>query len=311
MDLVLKATKRECLWFDSWETVNFHAERKEDSMKRKKGISNIATWWSQCETLNIEYRSKGNKQLTLRRMSIISQTGNLIKREILLEQRQKYAFYGVLLYVISTVFVCKFSFMGKFDFAAVRNPVFIKRFPGTADLILQTMTTTWNALFWIILLFASVTAGARSFSQESRGRLLYIYTLADPRSVFLAKLFYNIFLMIFLSLVGLTIYSFFIGYPVANNALFFETLILGSCGLAAAFTMISAIASKAGNNFTLMSILGFPIVIPLIMLTIKISSHAVDGLFWLEQWNYLGALGLLNVLVIAISYLLFPYLWRD
>ena len=244
-------------------------------------------------------------------MPILSQTGNLIKREILLEQRQKYAFYGVLLYVISTVFVCKFSFMGNFDFNEVRNPFFVKRFPGTAELILKTMSTTWNALFWIIMLFASVTAGARSFSQENRGRLLYLYTLADPRSVFLSKLFYNIFLMIFLSLIGLAIYSFFIGYPVANTSLFFETLFLGSTGLACAFTMISAIASKAGNNFTLMSILGFPIVIPLIMLTIKISGHAVDGLAWNEQWNYIAVLAILNMLVVAISYLLFPYLWRD
>jgi heme exporter protein B len=48
-----------------------------------------------------------------------------------------------------------------------------------------------------------------------------------------------------------------------------------------------------------------------IMLTIKISGHAVDGLAWNEQWNYIAVLAILNMLVVAISYLLFPYLWRD
>ena len=225
----------------------------------------------------------------------------------MLEQRQKYALYGILLYVISTIFICKFSFLGKFDFHSLQDKKFTGRFPQMADL----MVTTWNALFWIILLFASVTGVARSFAQETRGRLLYLYTIADPRSVFLAKLFYNILMMIFIGLVGLLIYSFFIGYPVVDNTFFILTLFLGSMGLACAFTMISAIASKAGNNFTLMSILGFPVVLPMLMLTIKISGHAVDGIGWLEKWNYIGALVLLNVMVIALSYLLFPYLWRD
>lgn len=220
-------------------------------------------------------------------MSLLSQTASLIKREILLEQRQKYAFYGVLLFVVSTVFVAKFSFK------------VLKDFP------------TWNALFWIILLFAAVTGVARSFAQETKGRLLYLYTLADPRAIFLAKLIYNSILMVILGFLGLAIFSFLISYPVQNSGMFFVTLFLGCTGLAAAFTMISAIASKAGNNFTLMAILGFPVVLPLLLAAIKLSKFAGDGLPWSVTSTYLGVLAALNVVIIALAYLLFPYLWRD
>lgn len=237
-------------------------------------------------------------------MSLSRQTTALFKREVLLEQRQKYALYGVLLYVISTVFVARFSFLGSFDFRSMPGG---GRIPALGEL----MMTTWTALFWIILLFASVTGVARSFAQESRGRLLYLYTLASPRAVLLAKLFYNMLLMILLGFAGLLVYAFFIGYPVKNDGMFFATLVLGTAGLAGAFTMISAIASKAGNNFTLMSILGFPVVLPLLMLVIKASRHAVAGLPTADGAVYLLSLGMLNVLVIALAYLLFPYLWRD
>lgn len=220
-------------------------------------------------------------------MSLLKQTGSLVKREILLEQRQKYAVYGVLLFVVSTVFVAKFSFR------------VLKDVP------------TWNSLFWIILLFAAVTGVARSFAQESRGRLLYLYTLADPRAVFLAKLIYNILLMVILGFAGLFIFSFLVGYPIQNSPLFFLTLFLGCTGLAGAFTMISAIASKAGNNFTLMAILGFPVVLPLLLATIKLSKYAADGLEWSGALTYLGVLSALNLVIIALAYLLFPYLWRD
>lgn len=220
-------------------------------------------------------------------MQLLFQIISLVKREILLEQRNKYAFWGLILFVVSTVFVAKFSFQ------VIRDiPV-------------------WNALFWIILLFAAVTGVARSFAQESRGRLLYLYTLADPRAVLLSKMIYNILLMVFLGFSGLFIFSFLVGYPIQNNILFFTSLLFGCTGLAVAFTMIAAIASKASNNFSLMAILGFPVVLPLLLASIKLSKYAADGLEWSGAFKYLGVLIALNLVISALAYMLFPYLWRD
>lgn len=211
----------------------------------------------------------------------------MVRREFLQEQRQKYALFGVLLYVVSTVFVSKFGFK------------VIKDVP------------VWNALFWTILLFTSVIAVARSFQQETRGRLLYLYFLVDPRAVILAKMLYNVILMNILAVAGYFFYGILVGNPVQDTGLFFATLFLGCTGLGIAFTMISAISSRAGNNFTLMSILGFPIVIPLLMLTIRLSKIAVDGAAIETPWSYIMALVMMNVLVTGLAYLLFPYLWRD
>ncbi|MBI3509835.1 MAG: heme exporter protein CcmB [Bacteroidetes bacterium] len=220
-------------------------------------------------------------------VSILKQTIGLLRLEFIQEARQKYAFYGVLLFVVSTVFICKFSFHT------------VKDVP------------TWNSLFWIILLFAAVTAAARSFSRESKGRLLYLYTLADPRAVLLGKLVYNILLMCFLGAAALCIFAFLIGFPVQGQPMFLLGLFLGCIALASSFTMISAIASKAGNNFTLMAILGFPVVLPVLLAAIKISKYAADGLSWYGALNYLGVLAAMNIVVAALAYLLFPYLWRD
>jgi heme exporter protein B len=241
-------------------------------------------------------------------MSISRQTFSLVHREILLEQRQKYALYGVLLYLVSTIFISKFGFLGMLDFHA--GQMVTEGSPMQMALS-SLKVNTWNSLFWIILLFAAVTGVARSFSQESRGRLLYLYTLADPKAILLAKLLYNALLMIFLGFSGLAIYTFLVGYPVQNTPLFLLTLLLGCIGLAAAFTMISAIASKAGNNFTLTAILGFPVVLPLLLTTIKVSRYAVDGIGPDIGLQYLGVLLALNIVITTLAYLLFPYLWRD
>jgi len=217
---------------------------------------------------------------------LINQIKYLVEKELKLEMRNKYALGGILLYVISTVFVSYLSFK------RIINPA------------------TWNALFWIILLFASINAIAKSFISETRGRLLYLYTLASPQAVILSKIIYNSLLLTVLSGLCLFVYTLFIGNIIQDTPLFILTLLLGSFGFSSLLTMVSAIASKTNNNFTLMAILSFPIMMPLLMVLIKLSKNAIDGL---EKWdiNSILILMFLNVIIITLSYLLFRYLWRD
>ena len=218
---------------------------------------------------------------------MFTQIKYLIQKEVVLEWKQKYAFNGILLYVVSTVFICYLSFRQIID------------------------PPTWNALFWIILLFASVNAVAKSFLQESRGRQLYMYTIVSAQAMILSKIIYNILLMLVISLVNLFFYTLFIGNLVEDMPMFILGLLLGSAGFASVLTMISAIASKAGNNTTLMAILSFPILIPMLITIIRFSKNAVDGLDASINYQFIIMLLGLNVLVIALSFLLFPYLWRE
>ena len=210
----------------------------------------------------------------------------LVAKEIKLEIRNKYALGGILLYVVSTIFVSYLSFK------KVINP------------------STWNALFWIILLFASINGVAKSFLIETKGKLIYLYTLVSPQAVILSKIIYNLLLLIVLSGLCLLVYSIFIGNIIQDLSLFLLTLFLGSMGFSSILTMVSAISSKTNNNFTLMAILSFPLLIPLLMVLIKLSRNAIDGL---ENWdiNFLLVLMFLNVIIIALTYILFRYLWRD
>ena len=227
-------------------------------------------------------------------MQLAQQTWNLLKKEILLEWRSKYAFNGVLLYVVSTVFVCYISFS------------LTPGFSGS-----QGYKIVWNVLFWIIILFASVNAIAKSFIQENKGRLLYYYSIASPQAIILSKTIYNILLMSLLSTLALIVYLLFFNNTLADPLFYFLSVLLGSISFSTVFTMISAIASKAGNNGTLMAILSFPVIIPVILLLIRISKSAMDGLERSLNYGNIGVLCAINVIVVATSLLLFPYLWRD
>ncbi len=227
-------------------------------------------------------------------MQLINQTWYLFKKEIVLEWRSKYAFNGVLLYVVSTVFICYISFN--------LNP----GFSGS-----KSYPVVWNVLFWIIMLFASVNAIAKSFMQESKSRLLYYYSIASPQAIILSKTIYNILLMSLLSILALLVYMLFFTNTIGDPLFYFLTVLLGSISFSTVFTMISAIASKAGNNGTLMAILSFPVIIPVILLLIRLSKNAMDGIERSFSYSNMGVLLAINVIVIATALLLFPFLWRD
>lgn len=214
----------------------------------------------------------------------------LLKKEVLLEWRQRYAFNGMLLYVGSSVLVCYMSF-------------------GVRSGALQPVS--WNALFWIIMLFTAVNAVAKSFMQEREGRQLYLYTLASPQGIILAKIVYNILLMSLLTIIGLVFYAVVLGNPLQDTPLFVLAILLAAVSFSTTFTLISGIASKAGNSSVLMAILGFPVIIPTLLMVIRIAKNAIDGLDWSASQDEIVTLLAVNAIVATVSYMLFPYLWRS
>ena len=232
--------------------------------------------------------TKVNKTIFARPYRImLAQIKYLIAKDVLLEWRQKYAFFSILLYVTAAIYVCYLVFHTITD------------------------TATWNALFWVLMLFASVNTAGKSFVHESRGKQLFYYTLVKPQAIILSKTIYNNVLTAVIALLSYLVYSLLIGNPVENQALFLLTLLLGSMGFSSVLTSIAAIASKTDNNTTLMAILSFPLLMPLFITVVKASRNAIEGLGWSFSYHYLLVLLLINGVVVLLSYLLFPYLWRD
>ncbi|MFY0605768.1 MAG: heme exporter protein CcmB [Cyclobacteriaceae bacterium] len=217
---------------------------------------------------------------------MIKQLRWLIYKDFQLDWRSKYPIAGMFLYVITLIITSYLSFTG-----------FIE-------------PKTWNALFWLILLFISINAVAKSFSQEE-DRSLYYFHLIKPQFIITAKLLYYSLYQLVLVAIALIIYSVFLGFPSSNAELFILNLFLGSMGLSCAFTMISSISSKTNNNSVMMAILGFPVIIPILILAISNSKKIILGASWPDINGNVITLLSVNVIIIALSYLLFPFTWKS
>lgn len=168
----------------------------------------------------------------------------------------------------------------------------------------------WNALFWIILLFTSINAISKSFIQEER-RMHYYFFLCPPMAIILAKLIYSFLYLLVVSCVSLAIYALLLGNPIVNYGLFFLNMILGCIGLSAAFTMVSSIAARTNNRSIMMAVLGFPIIIPVLILSISNSYKILDSYIFSQIQGNLAALFSVDVIIIALTFVLFPFTWKS
>jgi heme exporter protein B len=212
----------------------------------------------------------------------------LLKKDIMLELRRQHTFYGILLYIASTVFVLFLSI------------------PDSPD------ANIWNSLFWVIQLFVCVNTVAKSFLAESKGLMLYYYSITSPVEFIIAKLLFNILLMLIMSTISLALFFSFLSNPVSDSLKFLGIVLLGGISISLTFSLMSAIAAKAQQNASLIAILGFPVILPQLLLLMKLSKTSFGEVF--KEGAVLQLSGLiigLDVLVVVLSAILFPFLWKE
>ncbi len=175
----------------------------------------------------------------------------------------------------------------------------------------QPDTDVWNGLFWMIQLFVCVNAVAKSFLQEGRGRMLYFYSIAGARDFILAKLLFNTLLMMVMSILSWLLFQLLLGDAVQYAGKFIAIACFGGFGLSLVFTFLSAIAARAQQNAAIMAILGFPLIIPQLLLLMKLSNIAFSDVIQGSLLQIVLFLAVLDLLIILLAVILFPFLWKD
>ncbi|MFM2138193.1 MAG: hypothetical protein RJA57_500 [Bacteroidota bacterium] len=168
----------------------------------------------------------------------------------------------------------------------------------------------WNGLFWVMQLFICINAVAKSFLQDSRGRMLYFYTVSSPTVFVLSKLLFNLLLMLLMSGISLLLFTLLLGNPIDKMAAFLGLALLGGCSLSLVFTFLAAIAARAQQNAAIMAVLGFPVILPQLLLLMRISAAAFAPLLTIAVSSVL-LLVALDLMVVLLAVILFPFLWKD
>ena len=182
----------------------------------------------------------------------------IIKKDLKIDISQGHMFFSVALYLISSIFVVYLSFGSL----------------GIKDL------NTWVSLFWVIILFGAITSISKSFLYESKNRNYYYYFLFTPTELILSKLIYNFIFLSLLCFVAFGFYSLLVGNFIQSISFFILFLFIGAFSISNCLTLISAISNQVRNNSAIMSVLSFPIILPILLILINISKISASEFSW-------------------------------
>lgn len=183
-----------------------------------------------------------------------------------------------------------------------------------ASLTLGPIGTSRDALpvlpvvLWLILLFAASAGLPRTFVHEEEIQTATALRLAaTPSCLFAGKTLYNLTLLLLLESLVAPLYLLLLQMPLATPSTFVIALLAGGFGMAIGSTLIAAMVAQASSRGPLFAVLAFPILLPLLLFSVKATLAAVLG----EDATALIKLLLMydGTLTVA-GLMLFPVIWN-
>lgn len=213
----------------------------------------------------------------------------VLKKDIQLELRSRYAINTLLLFSASALLIVAFAI-------------------GNSALGPQLK----SVVLWIVILFSGIAGLAHAFvSEEERGTTLLLQLNATASAVYVGKLLFNVALSLLMNLVVAVAFAIVIGFGDAALGTLTVILLLGAIGLSGATTLISAIIARTPNKGPLFAVLSFPILVPLLLTVINGTTEALEGSVIGDVLPEITTLVGYAGVVITVSVLLFDYLWKD
>jgi len=202
-------------------------------------------------------------------MSLLSETFLLLRKDLLLELRRRDSLLTMFFFGTLLLFVFHFSFDLPPDKVAEMTP----------------------GLLWLAFLFTGTLGLAQLFNAERENHCLDALLLSplDRGALFLAKTSFNLILMVLVEIVVIPLFWILFNLNSWNllPQLFLVTF-LGTVGFCVLGTIMAAITLKARARELLLPLILFPLMIPIILATIRCMENVLrtgelsDALPWLR-----------------------------
>jgi heme exporter protein B len=220
---------------------------------------------------------------------MLRQSLEICKKDIRSEIRTRFALNSLLMFVIVSISVVRFSLSE-----------------------LSLTPEIHSGLIWIIIFFSCSSGLARVFiSEEERGTSLLLKLCADTDMVFTGKILFNISLTLVLSIFVVAFYIFVTDVVIGNFTLFMIIILSGCTGLSAAMTIVAAIISRSSSKGNLYPVLAFPVILPLLLSSVNGTLLSIEGADISAASSDLMIIFSFTVVITTASYMLFGFIWKD
>ncbi len=194
-------------------------------------------------------------------------------------------------------------------FAFVASALFVSVFLLNAP---EIGAKAQAGLLWLILLFAALSSLSRSFISEAERRTDLLLRLhSDPLAVFMGKYLFNLLFTLLFAGSTVLLFVLLLSIEPKSAGLLALATFLGSAGLTAVTTMMAALVSRTTQRGALFSVVCMPLLVPLLLLSGKLTLAGISGgdinLHFNEIFALVGFIGA----IMTVSVLLFETIWES
>lgn len=170
------------------------------------------------------------------------------------------------------------------------------------------------AILWVSFIFASVLGMGRSFAMElERNSLMgLLLTPIDRSLLYLGKTATNLIFVFAVELLLLPLFVAFFDINLFQNApSLLLVVILGTLGFVSVGTLFSAIAVNTRLKEIMLPLLLFPIAVPVIASSVKLTQSVLGGRGLSAAGGSLKLLVSFDIIFLAVSAVVFEYVVEE
>ena len=161
------------------------------------------------------------------------------------------------------------------------------------------------ALLWIVIFFAATLQGERLFAEEAAaGTLLFLRIYVPAQAVLFGKMAAHLITLVVLVVIVVPLVLVLMDAPFVPDAVFIAALFLGLWGMAAADTLLAAVAANASVRGGLVPILLLPSMLPILLPAIALTAGEGDP-------TLLGGMMIYDMALTVGASMLFDSLWIE
>ena len=224
------------------------------------------------------------------RPSHLLQLRTLLWKDVLIELRSRDAVVAMMVFGILALTVFNFAF----------------------DLRAESALLVAPGVLWVAILFAGVLGLGRAFTHErERGSMEGLLLCpADRGTVFAAKFLTNLAFIVAAEVVIVPVYDSFFGVAALRPGVV-AVILLATIGFAAVGTVFGAMSVNTRAKEVMLPVLLLPIVTPLIIGAVRATGVLIDGGAFSEIWTWVNLLIAVDVVYLAVSFLVFEFVLED
>ena len=181
------------------------------------------------------------------------------------------------------------------------------------DLRADNQKTLAPGVLWVAIAFAGMLGLSRSFIMEKdRGSMEgLLLTPVDRSAIYLGKMLGNLLFISVVVVIILPIFIVLFNLSAEYLPSLVGVVILGTIGFAGVGTLFSAMAVHTRSREVLLPILLFPVVIPVMLASVKLTAAILDGVPFADVQNWFSLLVGFDLIFLALSFMLFDYVMEE